>query len=248
MDRLELSWRAEEACLNAWPAARQAIVDGWLVRASGGQIRRTNSVNPQRLRGDDFDMLIGTCEDLYAAQGRPALFRILSIAAEIDAPLAARGYAAEGRTLTLFADLGASAALPAEADLTDAPDAAWLALRSQVNHETPEAARVFHAMTDLILLPKTFAAVRVEGAPAAIAYCAIDRGMLVVESVATAAERRGRGLAKQVVAAILDWGRRRGAGQACLQVVADNAPAVAAYRRLGFTTELYDYHYRRSPR
>ena len=44
MDRLELSWRAEEACMNAWPATRQVVMDGWLLRASGGPIRRTNLV------------------------------------------------------------------------------------------------------------------------------------------------------------------------------------------------------------
>ena len=46
--------------------------------------------------------------------------------------------------------------------------------------------------------------------------------------------------------ALAAWGRDRGATGVCLQVAADNAPAIPLYRSMGLASELYRYHYRRA--
>jgi GNAT superfamily N-acetyltransferase len=244
----EIGWRVEEACLNAWPASRQLVIDGWLLRASGGPIRRTNSVNPLQRGPHDPTPVLADCEAAYAALGQDALFRVPDIAEGMDAALEARGYISEGSTLTLFAALCiGSPRASSRVELLDAPDAAWVALRTTVNGESEAAARVFHRMTDLIGLPKAFAVLQAEAQIAAVAYGVVDRGLLVVESVATHDAWRGKGFASEVVSVLMRWGADRGASGACLQVGAANAPAMAVYRRLGFTINLHAYHYRRKP-
>ncbi len=70
-----------------------------------------------------------------------------------------------------------------------------------------------------------------------------DAGFLLGRSVAgeaelltlaVAPEARQRGLGRRLVARFLYQARLRGAGEAFLEVAADNAPALALYARAGF--------------
>lgn len=247
MDGTDLAWRAEEACRNAWPAPREAHLGGWLLRAAGGPTRRTNSVNPLRGPRAVPEAAVAACEAVFRGLAQPALFRVVSLAPELDPVLARRGYAAEGASLTLVAELAGVPEAEDAVRLADAPDADWLAFRAAINAADPEAERAYRAMHAAILLPRACAALRVDGAIAAQAYGVLDGSLVVMESVATAQAHRGRGLARAVVAALMRWGRGRGASAACLQVVADNAPARALYAGLGFDREVSRYHYRRAP-
>jgi ribosomal protein S18 acetylase RimI-like enzyme len=64
--------------------------------------------------------------------------------------------------------------------------------------------------------------------------------------IEVAPEHRRQGLGVAVVAALLEWGAERGATTAYLQVLGDNAPAIALYERLGFTTH-HSYRYLAPP-
>src|ERR1700735_2843510 len=74
-----LSVRAEEACLQDWPALKEIFYDGWLIRLAEGQTRRTNSVNVIGAGRYALDEKIVYCERVYRAHGLPAHFRIRSI-------------------------------------------------------------------------------------------------------------------------------------------------------------------------
>jgi hypothetical protein len=56
-------------------------------------------------------------------------------------------------------------------------------------------------------------------------------------------DARAIGYATLACASLLSWAWQHGACIAYLQVTADNAPAIAAYRKFGFATA-YTYHYR----
>jgi ribosomal protein S18 acetylase RimI-like enzyme len=242
----DFNWRLEEACANAWPPATVMHRDGWQLRWAGGSIRRSNSVNPLPGRRGAPEAIIGFAEKTYEARGQKAIFRIPAIADDLDEALADRGYVEHVRTLTLsgaLAEMPQAAADPAVRLLPD-PDRRWFDARKTFSGANAHDQAIYEAMTGLILVPARFASIEEDGRIAAQAYGTIHRGVLVLESVATDPAFRKRGLARRVVAALMDWGRSEGADTAALQCIADNEPALALYRSLGFSRMAYAYHYR----
>ncbi|HEY1721986.1 MAG TPA: GNAT family N-acetyltransferase [Magnetospirillaceae bacterium] len=243
----DLAWAAEEACQNAWPSAKQIILQGWLLRASGGPIRRTNSVNPLRTGPSDPSAVIDAVEAIYARLGQPSLFRVPAIVPEMDAPLAQRGYLREGETCTLFNDFTQARKPAVDVEHTPEPSDDWIATWARLFDRAPSATPIYRTMVSLIVLPKVFAARRVDGAIVSICYGTIHDRMLVVESVATDPAHRQQGHGSQTVGSLIDWAKQNGADCSCLQVVADNTAGHALYRSLGFARELFRYHYRVKP-
>ena len=85
-----------------------------------------------------------------------------------------------------------------------------------------------------------------DGVVLACGQVAIEGDLAGLYDVVTATARRGEGHARRLCAHMLAHAARAGAKAAYLQVEADNAPARALYRRLGFV-DGYAYHYRCAP-
>jgi len=248
MTETDLFRRAEETCFNAFPSLKQVLLDGWLVRFADRLSRRANSANPLRADCAPVERIIGAVEALYRGQGQPPIFRVPSFIGGIEEALLARGYAGEGDTKVLY---GAMAGLAAEADreveLAAHAGSEWLAAMGALQGHSAEQRVTYRRIVRSVALPVAFAALRVDGRIAALAYGAVHDRLLCYESVITDPRRRRHGLARRIVAALADWGRAQGADGAGLQVVADNAPAIALYDAFGLRTDLYGYRYWRAP-
>jgi hypothetical protein len=140
-----LAWRAEETCLNAWPALRQALLSGWVVRFSGGLTRRANSANSLGVRGADQEVPIAACEQLYRYHHLPTIFRIISIVEPaIDETLAARGYSSEGLSIVLYGDIDAVRAVrDPEVRLLSRPTSQWFAAMAALQRHTRREAGLY---------------------------------------------------------------------------------------------------------
>lgn len=249
----DLARRVEEACLNGWPALREVVFDGWLLRFADGHTRRVNSVNPIGPGSRDMREKVQYCETIYAAQGLPAIFRIPSIALPgLDAVLNTLGYApAEDETRVLYAVLGEQAGVAHDigaAEIVEgAPSEEWLGAYARLTGQGEPARLAHRKILQALSLPAAFAAIRSEdGGLASLAFGAMHHRIVCVNSVVTDVSRRRRGLSRLTVSAVLAWARGLGAEGACLPVAAANAAAIALYEGLGFRTEMYRYHYRRA--
>jgi ribosomal protein S18 acetylase RimI-like enzyme len=247
---IHLAKRVEEACLNGWPALREVVFDGWLIRLADGHTRRTNSVNLLAAGTLPLDHKIRYCETVYAAQGQSTIFCISNHAdPALSHALGRRGYGPpEDESCVLFADLAEASREPAGDVVLDEgfPGETWLNTLARL-HEQSEAAQGAHRrILKSLSVPAVFAAVRSDnGRLGALAFGAVHDGFVCVNSVVTDPAVRRQGLGRKAVAAVLNWAQERGATGACLAVVAENAPARALYRDLGFNREVYRYHYRR---
>ncbi len=247
MTPTRLAWRVEEVCLNAWPALRQVLLGGWVLRFSEGLSRRANSVNPLRGPRDRGSALIAACAALYRRQPLPTIFRLPSIiGTTVDERLDALGYGREGESCVLFGRIETiEAAKDAEVRLLSSPTPEWLAGMARLQNHTAGQSRTYRRIVAGITIPAAFAELAADGKIAALAYGAIHNRLLCYELVVSDARLRRRGYARRVVAALAAWAKERGAEGACLEVEARNTAALALYTTMGLRTELYRYHYRR---
>jgi N-acetylglutamate synthase len=81
---------------------------------------------------------------------------------------------------------------------------------------------------------------------AASGVATVDGDWAGFRSIEVGPPHRRRGLALAVMAALVGWAAERGATTAYLQVLGDNAPALALYERLGFA-EHHRYRYLAAP-
>lgn len=243
--------RIEEAGLNALQTQRQLFYDGWLLRLSAGKAKRARSVNAYFGSTLPLGAKIEHCERVYAQHGLAPLFRMTPFdrPADLEAALGARGYVAFEETLVQSARLERAPELPpADDDVamqTLAVDAfvdAVATLRA-----SPTAQREAHRERLLNSpLEKRLVAVRAGDGVVCAAQAVIEGDLAGLYDVVTAERARGNGYATLACTALLSWAWQHGAHAAYLQVSADNAPALAIYRKLGFATA-YAYHYRGLP-
>jgi N-acetylglutamate synthase len=245
----DLPWQLEALYTAAWPPLRQEVVGDWLLKFAPGVSRRANSANPLRGQIRDVEATIAACEQCYRGAGMPALFRVLSI----NDPAAGKkleslGYTPEGETVNLYGRMGdVSARHDADVTILPRPNAEWLQAMTEAQGHTGDRKETYRRIVEAIAIPAAFAMLRQDGAMAALAYGAMDRGVMCLESVITAAPYRGQGLATRALSALMDWAASRGAGAVCLQVEATNERGIRLYRKLGLVHELYRYDYRREP-
>ena len=246
MPERALEWRVEETCLNAWPALREVLLDGWVLRFSAGLTRRANSANPLR-QVSQVDLR--ACEALYRRVGLPTIFRVLSLMGPmVDKRLAEAGYTAEGESCVLYGPIeDIEAARDPDVGLLDKPTPEWFGAMAALQNHSSEQAATYRRIVGQLAIPAAFAALSDEGGIVALAYGALHTGLLCYESVITNSPRRRRGWGRRIVKALAAWARDQGAVGVCLEVEAHNAPARALYDAVGLKTELYRYHYRREP-
>jgi N-acetylglutamate synthase len=243
--------RIEEAGLNALQTQRQLFYDGWLLRLSPGTAKRARSVSAHFGSSLPVEAKIAYCENVYARHGLSTLFRMtpLDRPADLDRELGARGYEAFGETLVQTISLERPPELPGLADdvTLEAPDT--FAFVEAVASLRGSTAQQRDALAERLVnspLEKRHAVVRAGGRVVCTGQVVVEGGLVGVFDVVTADDARGRGYATLACASLLSWAWQHGAHAAYLQVSADNAPAIAAYRKFGFATA-YTYHYRGRP-
>jgi len=245
----------EAAALNAWPAAQQYLLDGYVVRFAQGYTKRANSVNrlrPPRIAPAE---LVPLCEDLYRARGLLSIFRLIDSAesAALDGFLAQRGYQMLDQTVVMTC--AAADAADGAAALQGASAApvqfvqmeldGWLDAYMQLSQAAPHTRAAHRAILQAIVPPRLFAALVVDGEPLACGMGVLDRRRFGLFDIVTHAAHRRQGLGGRLVRQMAGWAQERGAATCYLQVVARNSAARSLYARLGFT-DAYGYWYRLS--
>ncbi len=238
----------EEISNNALPAPYTLQYDGWIIRLADATMRRANSVSPLYPSTLPLSEKIAYVESLYAARGRPTVFKMTNAAHPTDLAqtLLDRGYQQTVSTSVQTLDLAAYTPrlIPAHV-ITPRIDALWDRDHTAFSPPDERPRLTPPAMYDAII-PQTGFIRILHGdadAPAkAVGMGVIEHGWLGIYGVAVDPSLRNQGIGMALMDALLAWGINNGARHAYLQVMTVNAPAMRLYQKIGFT-EAYQYWY-----
>ncbi len=229
----------ERATLQAVaPEHIEAALPGWLLPMDSGSIGRARSAVPLHHHHTDAQVLDAIVAR-YRARGFVPAFRVPDLpgCSALHQGLLARGFRREQATLTQCGTVQALLAVhPGPVcELAARPDEAWVAMFLGEGFDPVEGASRAQSLGRAS--GTLYASVRDEGGhTVACGAAALSHGWLSVHGMRTAAAHRGRGLAAQVLHSMAHEARRQGIERVFLQVTADNAPALALYRRAGLAT------------
>jgi GNAT superfamily N-acetyltransferase len=222
------------------PAVETQYLGEWLLRASGGWTGRANSVLPAGDPGLPFSDAAKQAEAFYQERGLPplALARLGSPEREL---FTQHGWTDARPTmsdaLVLHTTLDLVNGVPAyEVLVSDRPDAEWY----EAAFEGPVPAV---APTVMEGAPRTaFASVTLDGQVVAVGRGSMTGHWLGVDAVRVDPAYRRRGLATAVLQGLARWAGPLGGRRTYLEVVEQNAGALATYTGLGYV-EAYRYRY-----
>jgi GNAT superfamily N-acetyltransferase len=237
--------RIEEASLNAWPALRQVLLDGWLLRFSRGFTKRANSIVPLYPVLEPMVAKVRYCENLYARDQLRTIFRLTSIAecTPLDHYLADRGYQRADPTEVMTTQLTGHRGKRSYPSIRLLSLEDWLAVYAGLTG-MPEPAQILHGAILKGIPGQCALAVLEDGSgPLACGLGVVEHSLLGLFDIYTDSQQRGRGHAQALVAQLLDWGQAQGATTGYLQMVASNTPARELYSKFEFS-RAYDYWYR----
>ncbi len=212
----------EHAAALAWPGTEQRWLDGWLLRGAGGHTHRANSAVPLGVQAG-----MGTVPAIvgwYAHRGQTPWLavpdRLLNLRATASTRL---------ETVVMVRDLPAGES-DATTTLATRPDATWLRI-----YERTVPVDVLTAVVDGVVVFAT----RGDAAVGRAAVTAAPDGTrwAGLSAVRVAQGRRREGHARRLCSALMCWAAEHDAMHCYVQVLADNAAAIALYEQLGFTTQ-----------
>ncbi|MBG0788195.1 MAG: GNAT family N-acetyltransferase [Anaerolineaceae bacterium] len=234
----------EEAALNAWPAPRQIVYDGWLLRFTGGPSKRVNSANvlyPSRL---PFPQKIAYCEAVYDQAELPPLFRVPApfSTPDLAKSLLAAGYHSFDETYVLTRELAPADPLPESLRVESSTVDDWIPFKGLISDAQPGPLALQQQILNCIVPLKTLIVLFSGAQPVACGMGVLEGDLLGFFSIYTHHDARRKGYARVVMSALTDWGLQGCAKLGYLQVEGFNQPARALYQQLGFEL-CYPYEY-----
>ncbi len=252
---MELNRIIEECALNAWPPPRQMVLDGWLLRFADGFTRRANSVNPIYPGTMEVGPKVALCERIYQERGLRCVFKITPLAQPegLDTALEKLGFAHEAETAVQVLEplahalesTGPGQGGPGEAELlvSESGGGAWLEAFSRLNEVAGFNRAALEGILAHITGERWFASLQAGGKTVACGLAVRERETVGLFDLVTEAGERRKGHSGRLIRGLLGRAGKAGATRAYLQVMCDNAPALALYEKLGFR-EIYRYWYR----
>lgn len=258
-NRLERARLLEQLTIEAWPPQILEPLGSWKLRAASGVSRRANSVWAVGPFPEIEKDWLAQAEAFAARHGIDPCFYVSETSPTgLDEQLSLAGYTLSERCYLMAGSaklaLERIAARPAAAQsgeiAVDLPrsnqtseNKEWLRQFITLKNVPAERGAIYASIFDGIQADKCFASLRINGEFAALGTVVSQSSFGYISNLTVAPGYRRRGLAARMTAELARWAVERGTAELYLQVLQDNAAAVALYQALGFEV-VARHHYR----
>lgn len=238
----------EEAGFASWPAEKEWRDGGFVVRLSPNlPYKRCSSLNFSQQAPEDPVAAMARAQAAFAADGIRFCVRQTPLTpAALTRLMDMENWPATGHSHVMTVDLAAlDQARTAAAASSPEPDAAWLEAYASFSRAL-QHRDVFAGVLRRIVPPARYLSIVDKERIVAVGVAVIDGERAGLFGIAVDPAQKRQGLGERLSRHALEEARQRGARTGWLQVEAANAPAIALYRKIGFTTA-YSYCYRMPP-
>ena len=237
----------EELSLNALPCLQQILYDGWVLRFSEGYTKRANSVTPLYPSSQDAIAKIQRCEQIYDNFRLQPIFRLTNApqAKTLDLALEQQGYTKQDSVSVQVKEITDTGIEQNQLFPTIAYEISeeWLDHYVHAVNLPTQHWNTLSTMLGIIPNPTCYAWLKDRHRFCSCGLGVLENNYLGLFFIATALKQQGKGYTRQLICAMLDWGKHNGATKAYVQVETNNKSAMNLYRKLGFV-ESYQYFYR----
>ena len=195
----------EELSMNAHPALKTQLYDGWILRFSNGYTNRANSVNPLYRSGLPHEVKIEHCENAYLREKLPAVFKLThELSGQLDGLLEQRGYHVVTPSNIMTRAIGDIAHRSAGFSFRLTADDSWSDQFFSLNGVT-DSRRISTAkrMLQNIQNNTLCGTVTKNGQVIACGLCVIERGYAGLFDIVVDSAHRGRGHGFDICASLL---------------------------------------------
>lgn len=235
----------DELTINAFPAIKTELYDGWILRYSDGFTYRANCIIPLYESLINWDMKRMECEKRYQAKGLPAVFKISSdMSKEWEELLYHHDYK-KVKTVDLMSmslsdkNFLKHESVSAEAGINDD----WLVRFQKLckinNSHFKEIQKSI--LSHINSLVYTVQVVQ-DGNTIGSGYAVLESDKMGLYGIHTEERYRRMGIGYLITNALLAKGKEHGMKEAYLQVFSGNEGAIHLYHKLGFDKQ-YSYSF-----
>ncbi|MDF1873586.1 N-acetyltransferase [Vannielia sp.] len=210
---------------GTWPAEHTHTAGAWTIRKGAGGGSRVSAATTL-----DENAPLAPMEEAQRALGQPPLVRLMAEQTQLEARLAAAGYALKDPTNIYSAPVARMAIAPPSltAFRVDLPA---LAIQRQLWAEGgigPERQAIMARVQG----PKTTILARAGDSPAGVAFIALHGDIAMLHALEVRPADRRQGVGRNIMGAAAIWAQDHGARWLTLLVTQGNAAANALYTRL----------------
>ncbi|MGZ9584506.1 GNAT family N-acetyltransferase [Paenibacillus marinisediminis] len=239
--------KIEEYALNAWPALKTYVHDGWLLRFSEGYTKRSNSVSAIfNSSNEGVSTNIAHCEDMYTSAGLNVVFKITPFVPEtLDQELDERNYQIVDHTSVRVLDTLDHLQAPStqNVEFSNRMNEKWLSVQTELSGLSANHQDITRRLLTGSPYRSKYVILYEGSEPAACGLGVIEDEYVGLYDIITAETFRNQGYGEQLLLHILNWARSAGAEKSYLMVVKNNQAAIRLYSKFNYH-EIYSYWYR----